>query len=140
MPRTDFSQLFDKLEAMSLGFGPLFKDFSTINVTYPPHNIIKNTDNVYILELAVAGFKKNEISITERKGDLTIKGSKNNGFPEDKEDSYQFQGIGRRNFEKKFKLAQFMEIVDAKLEDGILTITIMRNIPEEESENVIVIK
>jgi molecular chaperone IbpA len=140
MSRNDFSRLFDQLEAMSLGFGPVFREFHIPTNNYPPHNIIKNTENVFILELAVAGFKKNEISVTEHQGELVIKGTKENGFPEDAEDTFQYRGIGRRNFEKKFKMAEFLEIVDAKLEDGILSITLMRNLPEEVQPKLIAIK
>jgi molecular chaperone IbpA len=141
MSRNDFSRLFDQLEAMSLGFGPVFRNFTTPTNNYPPHNIIMKTENVFILELAVAGFKKHEITVTEHQGELVIRGNRDNGFSEDpKEDTYQFRGIGRRNFEKTFKMAEFLEIVDATLEDGILSITLMRNVPEEAQPKLIAIK
>jgi len=140
MSRNDFSRLFDQLEAMSLGFGPVFRDFAIPTTNYPPHNIIKKTDNVFILELAVAGFKKNEITVQEHQGELVIKGTKDNVYEEDPQDDYQFRGIGRRNFEKKFKMAEFLEVVDGKLEDGILSITLMRNVPESAQPKLIAIK
>lgn len=140
MSRNDFSRLFDQLEAMTLGFGPVFREFHIPTTNYPPHNIIKKTDNVFMLELAVAGFKKNEITVQEHQGELIIKGTKDEVYAEDQQDDYQFRGIGRRNFEKKFKMAEFLEIVDAKLEDGILSITLMRNVPEEAQPKLIAIK
>lgn len=140
MSRNDFSRLFDQLEAMTLGFGPVFREFHIPTTNYPPHNIIKKADNVYILELAVAGFKKSEVTVTEHQGELIIKGTKEQVYEEDSQDDYQFRGIGRRNFEKKFKMAEFLEIVDAKLEDGILSITLMRNVPEEAQPKLIAIK
>ena len=140
MSRNDFSRLFDQLEALTLGFGPVFREFHIPTNNYPPHNIIKNTDNVFILEVAVAGFKKHEITVSEHQGELVIKGTKDNGFSEDQEDNFQYRGIGRRSFEKKFKMAEFLDIVDAKLEDGILSITLMRNIPAEAQPKLIAIK
>ena len=140
MSRNDFSRLFDQLEAMSLGFGPVFRDFSIPTTNYPPHNIIKKSDNVFVLEMAVAGFKKNEITIQEHQGELIIKGTKDNVFEEDSRDDYQFRGLSRRNFEKKFKMAEFLEVVDGKLEDGILSMTLMRNIPESAQPKFIAIK
>lgn len=137
MSKTDFDRLFNQLDSLSVGFAPLFRDFhSRVTATYPPHNIVKTTDNVFILELAVAGFKKHEISVKEHQGELTITGSKDTSESEE----YQYRGIGMRNFEKKFKLAEFMEIVDARLEDGMLSVTMMRNVPEEEQPKLITIK
>lgn len=140
MSRNDFSRLFDQLEAMTLGFGPVFKEFHVPTTNYPPHNIIKQSDNIYVLEVAVAGFKKSEITLQEHQGELVIKGSKDAIQDESIEEKYQFRGIGRRNFEKKFKMAEFLEIVDAKLEDGILSITLMRNLPDEAQPKLIAIK
>lgn len=139
MSKNDFSRLFDRLEAMSLGFGPVFREFNIPTTNYPPHNIIKQSDTVFILELAVAGFKKSEITVQEKQGDLIIKGTKENEA-EDNADLYQFRGIGRRSFEKSFKMAEFLEVTDAKLEDGILSIVLTKNTPEEEAPKLIAIK
>jgi molecular chaperone IbpA len=140
MSRTDFSRLFDQLEAMTLGFGPVFREFNlpTTN-NYPPHNIIKKADNLFVLEMAVAGFKKSEISIQEHQSELIVKGIREGSTVDEQEDQYQFRGIGRRNFEKKFKMAEFLEISGATLEDGILSITLTRNLPEEEQPKLIAI-
>lgn len=139
MPRSDLARLFDQLETMSLGFGPVFREFTVQTSTYPPHNIINNGDNTYIIELAVAGFKKSEISIQEHQGSLIIKGTKEN-LNETNTDVYQFRGIGRRSFDKSFKLAEYVEVVDAKLEDGILSILLERKVPETEQPKLIAIK
>lgn len=140
MSRNEWSRLFDQLEAMTVGFGPVFREFHVPTTNYPPHNIIKTSDNSYVLELAVAGFKRNEITLQEHQGELTIKGTKETQ-PEDVEENYyQFRGIGKRSFEKKFKMAEFFEIIDAKLEDGILSITLTRNVPVEAQPKLIAIK
>jgi molecular chaperone IbpA len=136
MPRDDFSRLFNQLDALSVGFGPLFRDFEAATQSYPPHNIVKTTDNVFILELAVAGFKKHELSVEEHQGILTIKGSKEN-FGEDHQDVYQHRGIAKRSFVKTFRIAEFFEVVNSKLEDGILSITFMKNVPPEAQPKAI---
>ncbi len=142
MSKHEFDRLFDRLDALTVGFGPMFRDFQYETAGYPPHNIVKNSDNVYILELALAGFKKHQISMELLEGVLTVKGTKDNGLADEgrPEDEYQFRGIGNRAFEKKFKLAEFMEVVDARLADGLLSITLMRNVPEAAKPTVFAIK
>jgi molecular chaperone IbpA len=140
MPKNDFDRLFDQLESSLLGFGPTFRRFQTIATGYPPHNIVKKGDNVSILEMAVAGFKKHEISIEVLNGELTIRGNKDNTLSEDTTNLYQYRGIGQRSFSKTFKLAEYIEIVDASLEDGMLSITLMLNEPEAEKPKLIAIK
>lgn len=137
MPKTDFDRLFTQLDSLSVGFAPLFRDFHTrVTATYPPHNIVKMSENVFVLELAVAGFKKHEIAVKEHQGELIISSSRDTS----ESDEYQYRGIGKRDFERKFKLAEFMEVVDARLEDGMLSVTLMRNVPEEEQPKLITIK
>jgi len=136
MPRDEFSRLFSQLDALSVGFGPLFREFELATTSYPPHNIVKTTDNVFILELAVAGFKKHELKVEEHQGILTIKGSKEN-FAEDHQDVYQHRGIAKRDFVKTFRIAEFFEIVNSKLEDGILSVTFMKNVPPEAPPKLI---
>jgi len=137
MPKHELDKLFDRLDSLTVGFSPLFKEFQYAVTGYPPHNIIKTTDNVYILELAVAGFKRDEIKIEELKGVVTITGTKDNGFSEDKVDNYQFRGIGQRSFTKSVRLAEYIKVVDAKLEDGLLSITLMRDEPEADKPKLI---
>jgi|AntAceMinimDraft_5_1070358.scaffolds.fasta_scaffold205711_2 molecular chaperone IbpA len=140
MSRNDFSRLFDQLESFAVGFGPTFRDFQTQATTgYPPHNIVKNTENIFILELAVAGFKKHQITAETKEGILTIRGDKDVDA-EDHADAYQYRGIASRSFSKSFRIAEFFEIVDARLEDGILSVTFMKNTPEEAKPKLIAIK
>ncbi len=136
MPKTDFDRIFDQFDAISVGFAPFFRNLQSITPNYPPHNIIKMTDNVYILEIAVAGFKKQGVTIQEHQGELTVTGKR---LVEDDE-NYQYRGLGKRDFEKKFKLAEFIEVVDAQMADGLLSITLMRNVPEENQPKLIAIK
>jgi len=134
--KNDLSRLFDHLEALSIGFGPVFKDFQLPTSNYPPHNIVAISDNEFNLELAIAGFKKDEIQMEEHRGLLTIKGDKSTQSSE----MYQFRGIANRSFSKSFRIAEFFEVNGASLEDGILTVKFIKNIPEEAKPKLIAIK
>jgi molecular chaperone IbpA len=137
MSRNDFSRLFDQLEALTVGFGPVFRDFQTTTTNYPPHNIIRASDEAFGLELAVAGFKKNEVTMEMHEGMLTIKGTKE---PIVDESAYQHKGIAGRSFSKSFRVAEYFEVVDAKLEDGILSVSFVKNVPESAKPKLIAIK
>lgn len=120
------------LYKMSVGFDRLadqfFNDPTFANATgYPPFNISKLEDD-YEITLAVAGFKKSDIDITVEEGTLKIAGTSEVLDGEDRE--YLHKGIAERNFIRTFKLAEYVEVKSAKLEDGILRVTLYRNIPD----------
>lgn len=140
MSRNDLSNLFDRLDAMSLGFTPLFRDLQTVNSNYPPHNIIRISDEEILLELAMAGFKKDEVELEQHQSLLTIKG--NRPIKEDlsMEVNYQHRGIANRSFTKQFRIAEYFDIKEATMEDGILTVTFIKNVPEEAKPKLIAIK
>ena len=121
----EFDRLFNHLNQVAVGFGPIFRDFQHTSSNYPPHNIITISDNEFNLELAVAGFKKNEVVIQEESGMLTIKADKDT----QQDTQYQYKGIANRSFSKSFRIAESFEIQGANLEDGILTIKFVKNIP-----------
>ena len=136
MSRVDFGRLFDQLETLSVGFGPVFRDFQVPTSNYPPHNIVRISDDEFYLELALAGFKKPEVSVEMHQGLLTIRGDK----ATDPESTYQFKGIANRSFSKSFRIAAYFEVRDAALEDGILTVKFGKNVPEEAKPKLIAIK
>lgn len=125
----DFDRLFNHLNQVSIGFVPLFRDFTHSSNSYPPHNIYVLNDFEFNIELAVAGFKKNEISIQEENGILSITADKDNQEAVADAASYQYRGIAKRAFSKSFRIAEHFEIKEAKLEDGILTIKYKRDQP-----------
>ena len=94
---------------------------------YPPYNIEALNENQYAITLAVAGFKLSELDIQTENGVLTISGNK-----EDNADNNNFlhKGIAQRSFERKFNLADHVEVVNANLADGLLNIELTREIPE----------
>ena len=94
---------------------------------YPPYDIGVVDDNRYAITLAVAGFAEDELEINVERGVLTIRGEK---ASEDKEHQYLYQGIAARAFERKFNLAEHVEVTAAKLENGLLKIDLVREVPE----------
>jgi molecular chaperone IbpA len=136
MSRNDFQRLFDQLEALSIGFGPVFRDFQVPTTNYPPHNIVTLSENEFNLELAVAGFKKSEVRMEEHQGLLTISGAKETTSDSD----YQYRGIAARSFTKSFRIAEYFEVNNATMEDGILTVMFVKNVPEEAKPKLIAIK
>ncbi|WP_370592181.1 Hsp20 family protein [Reinekea sp. G2M2-21] len=94
--------------------------------TYPPYNIESLDDNRYAITLAVAGFEESELDIRVEKGVLTISGKKTDG--EDRK--YLHHGIANRAFERKFNLADFVEVTGAEMHNGLLTIGLVKEIPE----------
>lgn len=102
--------------------------------TFPPHNIIKLEDHKYAVELAVAGFNKNDITIKTVDGILEIKGQKSN---DDKDTQYLYKGIGTRSFVKRLQLADTVEVLEAFMKDGILTVGLENVIPEHKKPRII---
>jgi molecular chaperone IbpA len=123
---------FDRLAAM------LDSALSADSVTpgYPPYNIEELKENHYSITLAVAGFDKSEIDITVEKGVLTVRGKK----AEDDTRKYLHQGIANRAFERKFNLADYVQVMGADLTHGLLTISLVKEIPEAMKPRTIAIK
>jgi molecular chaperone IbpA len=109
---------------------------STATSNYPPYNILKTGDNTYEIQVAVAGFGEADLDITVQDGQLLIVGDK-----EINEDvNYLHQGISSRKFTRKFVLADFVEVRRASVENGILTVQLEREIPEEQKPRSIAIE
>jgi molecular chaperone IbpA len=129
---------FGPLAHTTLGFERFFDDVERLlNVdtatkgtqSFPPHNIIKLKDTHYVVELAIAGFSKEDIEITAEDGTLTIKGEKKE---KDVEVTYLHRGIGTRSFTKQLTIADTVEVKGAEFKDGILRIGLENVIPEHK--------
>ena len=103
--------------------------------TYPPYNIRKVEDNKYVIEVAVAGFGRQDLEIEMLDGSLTIKG--NIDSDKDNAESYIFKGIADRSFARTFTLADSVEIKNAELLNGMLKVWLERFIPEEKKSKKI---
>jgi molecular chaperone IbpA len=95
---------------------------------YPPYNIEVTGENRYGITLAVAGFKEGELDIQVERGVLTVRGKKADDGKEERR--YLYQGIATRTFERKFSLADHVEVTGAQLNNGLLTISLVKEIPE----------
>jgi molecular chaperone IbpA len=96
---------------------------------YPPYNIERTGDNEYRVSVAVAGFKEPELSIVAKENTLTIRGEKS-ANDEEKSGEVLYQGIAARTFERVFQLADFVQVKGASLENGLLHVDLVREIPE----------
>ncbi len=103
---------------------------------YPPYNIEQKDENRYSITLAVAGFERSELDLQVEKNVLTVRGKKANTAEDRK---YLYQGIATRSFERKFNLAEHVEVNDAHLDNGLLTINLVREIPEAMKPRTIAI-
>lgn len=123
-----------------LGFEDFFNAFerrhaNQLQTNYPPYNVIKFGENDYIIEMAVAGFKRDEITIELENDVLSIRGVKR----EEKEDTtqYLYHGLGARGFQRQFTLHNDLIVKDANLEDGILKVLILHIVPENKKPKLI---
>src|SRR5471032_1046769 len=102
---------------------------------YPPYNIEKAGDNAYRIVMAVAGFAESELNVTQKESELLVTGQTAPNGEADKE--YLYRGIAGRNFERRFQLADHVKVLGAKLANGLLTIELKREIPEEKKARTI---
>lgn len=94
---------------------------------YPPYNIERSGENAYRIEVAVAGFRPEELSVEVKENLLTVQGRKTaNDGPR----TYLHRGLAERNFERRFQLADYVVVTDANLADGLLSVVLKRELPE----------
>lgn len=123
-----FDRLFDMLEASTR---------QTPAENYPPFNLERVAEDRYRITLAVAGFVREEIEVTGQQNLLLVKGRKEEN--ENNQGSYLHVGIANRSFERRFELADFVRVDSANLKDGLLTIELVREIPEAMKPKTIAI-
>ena len=129
------------IHKFGIGFDNIFDDLlnrtAQGQTNYPPYNIVKQSDDSFAIELAVAGFKDGEISITTERNQLTVKGEQ--AVDLDTQVEYLHRGISARSFSRTWTLADHVEVAGAKSENGILTISLERKVPEEQKPKSIAI-
>lgn len=123
------------IHKFGVGFDTLFDELARVtssqsNNNYPPYNVVKHDDNKFAIEVAVAGFREGDITITVDKNVLTIAGEQVQNL-DDVTKEYLHRGIGARNFTRTFTLADHVEVVNAEVANGILTVILERKVPEE---------
>jgi len=122
-----------QLHRATIGFDRMFREMDRVfenskTTSYPPYNIVKVTDDEFVISVAVAGFSMADLDITLEKNVLTVQGAspETNG-----EVDYLHKGIGSRNFTREFTLADHIEVESASLELGMLNVHLKRYVPEE---------
>jgi len=103
---------------------------------YPPYNIEKVGDNAYRIVMAVAGFAEAELNVTQKENELLVTGQSAQSGQDDSK-QYLYRGIAGRNFERRFQLADHVKVTGAKLANGLLTVELQREIPEEKKPRAI---
>ena len=120
--------------SLFVGFDALIDDLERIHSAgksgkdnYPPHNVVKIDEEKFLIEMALAGFKEEDISVEVKDGILKVQGE----MPKD-EREFAYKGISSRKFEKSFRLSEFVVIDGADLKDGILVVYARVELPEEK--------
>ena len=129
----DLPELMDRITRNSIGLVDFFVQFFNLQETtsnYPPYNLVQVNNVESRLEIALAGFKKEEVLVYSEYGKLFVEGQK-----EDKETelTYQHKGLAQRSFKRVWTLSDETEIRDVKFEDGLLTIELGKIVPEHHS-------
>ena len=130
----------DTLSRALIGFDTMFDQMerryaNSVTTNYPPHNQIKTGENEYLIQLAVTGFSKSEVQVEVEANVLTIRGESTG--TEYAAEAYLYRGLATRDFVKEFPLAEHIEVRGAEMENGMLNIKLVRNIPESAKPKVI---
>ena len=140
--------IFNQLRPVTVGFDPIFDRFermfdddffNTPSVNYPPYNIVKTGDYTYDIEVALAGFAKEDIDVQYEDGIVTIK-SVHEKAEDAESNGTIYRGISKRHFTKSFTIADDVEVKGAELKDGLLKIALERIIPESKKPRTIEVK
>jgi molecular chaperone IbpA len=127
MTTIDFSPLFRSMIGFDRMASSLENAFRTEAGGYPPYNVELKEENHYRVTMAVAGFSADELQIESHDNMLTIAGAKK---AEQSDGRFLYRGIANRSFERKFQLADYVKVTDARLEHGLLHIDLVREVPE----------
>jgi len=136
---TNGLSIFNQLRPVTVGFDNMFDHFERMfdgdvatfqtQVNFPPYNIVKTGDFTYDVELALAGFSKDDITVDYADNLLTVKSVKKEKSDDDK-DGVLHRGISKRMFSKAFTIADDVEVKGAELKDGLLKVSLERIVPE----------
>ena len=137
MRNLDFTPLYRSAIGFDRLFNQMEKSATNANAGYPPYNIEQQDENHYRITMAVAGFADEQLDITQQQNKLIVRGTRE--ATGEAERQYLYQGIAERDFERKFQLADYVKVVGAEMENGLLHIDLEREIPEEQKPRKIAI-
>ena len=141
--------IFNSLRPFSIGFDNMFDQFESLlsdgglstQSNYPPYNIRKAGKDKYAIELAVAGFNKNDVEVEYEDNLLTVKTKKvDKAVEKDMDGEIIHRGISQRSFSRSFTIADDIKVEGAKIKDGLLTINCEKIVPEQKKTKLIPIK
>ena len=139
--------IFNSLRRFSIGFDDMFDQFESmlgnggmVQSNYPPYNIRRAGKDKYAIEVAVAGFSKDDVEVEFEDKLLTVRTKKANKTVEKDGDEIIHKGISQRSFSRSFTISDDVKVSDAKLQDGLLTISCEKIIPEQKKKKLIPIK
>ena len=133
---------FDPFRNLTVGFDNIFDQLSSLSQfeipKYPPYNIKKVDDNKYQLEMALAGFTKTDLEVEVKDNTLTVTG--NSSDDTENTNSFVYKGIAQRAFTRQWALMDYLKVFNANFKDGVLTVDMELNLPEEKKSKKIEVK
>ena len=136
--------VWNSLRPFSVGFDSIFEEFDRLlesteryNSNYPPYNIHKLSDNDYKIEVALAGFSKEDIELELKDSTLTIRNKTKEKVINDESNGVIHKGISTRQFERSFTISEDIKVKNAELKNGLLNIDLERIVPEEKKPRLI---
>ena len=139
--------VWNSLRPFSVGFDSIFDEFDRMlesteryNTNYPPYNIHRVDDHNYRIEVALAGYSKDDIEIELKENNLTVRNQPKEKVVNENGNGVIHKGISTRHFERSFTISEDIKVKDAELKNGLLTIDLERIIPEEKKARLISIK
>ena len=133
---------FDPFRNLTVGFDSIFDQLSSLSQfeipKYPPYNIKKVEDNKYQLEMALAGFAKSDLEVEVKDNTLTVTG--NSADDTENTNSFVYKGIAQRAFTRQWALMDYLKVFNANFKDGVLTVDIELNLPEDKKAKKIEVK
>ena len=138
--------IWNSLRPYSVGFDSIFNEFDRmlesvdrghVNTNYPPYNIKKIDENDYVIEVALAGFSKEDIDIELKDNTLTVKNKIKDKVIDNDSNGVIHKGISTRQFERAFTIAEDIKVKEAELKNGLLSISLERIVPEEKKPRLI---
>lgn len=137
MRNLDFTPLYRSAIGFDRLFNQMEQNVANNNGGYPPYNIEQQDENHYRITMAVAGFTDAQLDITQQQNKLIVRGTREAQADDSRQ--YLYQGIAERDFERKFQLADYVKVIGAEMENGLLHIELEREIPEAQKPRKIAI-
>ena len=136
--------IWNSLRPFSIGFDSIFEEFDRMlesteryNSNYPPYNIRKLSDNDYKIEVALAGYSKDDIELELKDSTLTVRNKTKEKVVNDESNGVIHKGISTRQFERSFTISEDIKVKNAELKNGLLNIDLERIVPEEKKSRLI---